>query len=70
MSKILQFFCYDSFEDLLAPVIFAKNVGFLADIVFKIIAIKNAFATNHNINQYCCNIHVTEIITMKKSIFA
>ena len=40
-SKISQFFC-DYFEDLLAPIIFAKIFGFLAGVVFKIFAIENA----------------------------
>ena len=40
------FFCYDYFEDLLAPTTFAKNFGFLAGVVSKIFVIKNALATN------------------------
>ena len=39
--RILQFFCLD-FENLLAPITFAKNFGFLAGIVYKIFAIENA----------------------------
>ena len=35
-SRILQFFCYDYFEDLLASITFAKNFGFLAGVVSKI----------------------------------
>ena len=41
-SRILQFFCYGYFEDLLAPKTFAENFGFLAGAVSKIFAIKNA----------------------------
>ena len=50
-SRILQFFCYDYFEDLLASITFAKNFGFLAGVVSKIFANKNTFATNHNGNE-------------------
>ena len=50
LSKILQLFCCDYFEDLLASITFAKNLGFLAGIVSKIFANKNTFATNHNGN--------------------
>ena len=56
-SRILLFF-YDDFEDLLAPITFAKNFVFLAGVDSKIFAIKNA--TNRNIT--------IEIIT-KISIF-
>ena len=46
-SKILQFFCYDYFEDLLALISLAKKkFGFLAGVVSKIFAHKNTFATN------------------------
>ena len=38
--RILQFFCYDYFEGLLASIIFAKNFGFLAGVVSKIFANK------------------------------
>ena len=31
--RILQFFCHDYFEDLLAPITFAKYFGFLAGAV-------------------------------------
>ena len=41
-SRILHFFCYDYFEDVLAPITLAKNFGFLANVVSKIFAIKNA----------------------------
>ena len=41
-SRILQFLCYGYFEDLLAPKTFAENFGFLAGVVSKIFAIKNA----------------------------
>ena len=46
-SRILQLFCYEYFEDLLASITLAKNFGFLAAVVSKIIADKNTFATNH-----------------------
>ena len=49
-SRILQFFCYDYFEDLLALFTFAKNFGFLAGVASKIFGNKNSFATNHNGN--------------------
>ena len=49
-SRILQLFCYEYFEDLLASITFAKNFGFLAGVVFKIFANKNTFATNHKGN--------------------
>ena len=48
-SRILQFFCCDYVEDLLAPITFAKNFGFLAGVVFKLHAIKNALAANRNV---------------------
>ena len=57
------------FEDLLASITFAKNFGFLAVVDFKIFAIKNAFATNRNVNRYDCYV-LNEILTNKKSIFA
>ena len=49
-SRILQLFCYEYFEDLLALIAFAKNFGFVGDVVSKIIANKNTFATTHNGN--------------------
>ena len=49
-SRILQFFCYDYFENLLASITFAKNFDFLPGVVSKIFAYKNTFATNHNGN--------------------
>ena len=74
--KILQFFCHDYFEDLLAPITYAKNFGFLADVFSKIFANKNALATNRNVllQQACNNLAtnrnvIIEIITIKKSIF-
>ena len=41
-SRILQFFCYDYFEDVLAPITFAQNFGFLAGVFSKIFATENA----------------------------
>ena len=46
-SRILQFFCYVSFKDLLALIIFAKNLSFLAGVVSKIIVIKTALQSKH-----------------------
>ena len=60
-SKLLQVFCYHYFKNFLASVAFAKIFGFLACVVFKILAIENALATNRNV--------AIEIITFKKSIF-
>ena len=42
MSRNLQFFCYDYFEDLVALITFATNFGFLAGVISKIFAIENA----------------------------
>ena len=47
--RILQFACYDYFEDLLAPITFAKKFGFLAGVAFETFAIKNALVTNSNV---------------------
>ena len=60
-SQILQF-SYDCFEDLLAPITFAKKFGFLAAVVSKIFAIENELATSRNV--------IIEIITITKSSFA
>ena len=49
-SRILQLLCYEYFEDLLASITLTKNFGFLASVVSKIIANKNMFPTNHNVN--------------------
>ena len=68
-SRILQFFSYGYFEDLLAPISFAQNFGFLACVVSKIFTIKSTFATNSVVNQRHCN-PIIKIITIKKSIFA
>ena len=46
-SRILQFFCYEYFEDLLASITFTKNFSLLAGVVSKTFANKNTFATNH-----------------------
>ena len=48
-SRILQFFCYDYFKDPLLLITFEKNFGFLAGVVSKTFAVKNVFATNHNV---------------------
>ena len=52
MSRIMQFCCYGYFDDLLAPITFAKNFGFPARIVYKIFKIKNAFQSK---NQFLRN---------------
>ena len=52
-SRILQFFCYDYFEDLLAPITFAKNFQLSKwCIVSKIFAIENALQSK---NQFLRN---------------
>ena len=40
-SRILQFFCYNYFEDLLAPITLAKHFGFPAGVVSKIFVIEH-----------------------------
>ena len=47
MFRILQFFCYDYFEDLLAPVIYTKKFSFLAGVVSKTFAIENALQSKN-----------------------
>ena len=51
-SRILHFFCYDYFEDLLAPITFPKNFSFLAGVVSKTFAIENALQSK---NQFLSN---------------
>ena len=69
--RILHFFCYDYFEDVLAPTTFAKNFGFLADVVSKIFAIENAleskdqFLRNAFEESYLLR-HLTTTIAHKK----
>ena len=46
--KNFEVFYHDYFEDLLAPITFAKDFGFLAGVASKIFAIENALSTN------CC----------------
>ena len=46
-SRILQFFCYDYFEYVLAPITFTQNFGFLAGVVSKIFAIENALQSKN-----------------------
>ena len=41
-STILQFFCYEYFEDVLAPITFSKSFDYLAGVVSKIFANENA----------------------------
>ena len=54
-SRILQSFCYDYFEDLLASITFAKNFGFLAGVASKISVLKIRLQqTTTVINNYDC----------------
>ena len=48
-SRISQFFSYDYFEDLLAPITLAKNFLLFSCAVSKIFAIENAFAIEKSI---------------------
>ena len=57
-SRILQFFGYDSFENLLAPVTFAKNFGFLAGLVSKYSRLK--MHNNKKLN--FCVMHMEKVI--------
>ena len=45
--KNFAIFCYDYFEDVLAPITFAPNFGFLAGVVSKIFAIENALQSKN-----------------------
>ena len=45
--RIFQVVCYDYFEDLLAPLTFAKKFGFLAGVVSKIFTIENALQSKN-----------------------
>ena len=58
-SRILPSFCYDYFEDILAPITFAKNFGSLANVVSKIFAIKNVVQIK-KIN--FCVMHLEKVI--------
>ena len=51
-SRILQFFCYNDSEDLLAPITYAQKFGFQASVVSKIFAIENKAQSK---NQFLCN---------------
>ena len=48
-SKISQFFCYDYFENLLAPITFANIFGSLAGVVSKIFAIEDALQSKNQL---------------------
>ena len=48
-SKISQFFCYDYFENLLAPITFANIFGSLAVVVSKIFAIEDALQSKNQL---------------------
>ena len=63
-SKILQFFCYDYFEDLLAPITFAKNFSFLAGVVSKTFATENALQSK---NQFLNNAFGYRVTLPKQS---
>ena len=73
-TRILQFFCYDYFENLLAPITFAKSFGFLAGVVSKIFAVENSLQSK---NQFLGNAfgksnllrHFTITIAHKNLIF-
>ena len=58
-SRILQFFCYVSFKDLLALTSFAENLSFLTCVVFKIFAINNALQSKH---QFLRNAFITSYL--------
>ena len=64
-SRIFQFSCYDHFQDFSAPITYAKKFGFLAGVVCKIFAIKNALATNRNVLLQQNHNVITEIIQAK-----
>ena len=57
-SRILQLFCYDYFEDLLARITFAKNFGFLAGLVSKYSQLKMHY--NQKLN--FCVMHLEKVI--------
>ena len=48
-SRILQFFCYNYFDDLLAPTTLAKIFGFFASVVSKIFAVENGLQLKKSI---------------------
>ena len=50
--RIFQFFSYEYFKYLSAPLTFAKNLGFLAGVVPKIFTIENAIQSK---NQFLRN---------------
>ena len=51
-SRTLQFFWYDYFENLLAPITFAKKFGFLAGVASKTFPIESALQSK---NQFLHN---------------
>ena len=50
-SRIFQFFSYDYFKDLSAPLTFAKKLGFLAGVVSKIFTIENALQSKNQFSR-------------------
>ena len=52
--RILQSFCFDYFEDILASITFSKNFGFLAGVVSKIFAIENALQSKYQFLRNVC----------------
>ena len=51
-QEFCKFFCYDCFEDILAPITFTKNFSFLAGVVSKIFVIESALPSK---NQFLRN---------------
>ena len=71
--EFCNFFRYDYFEDLLAPITFANYFGFPAGVVSKIFAIENALQPKnlflHNaFEKSCLSRHLNITITHKNLI--
>ena len=47
-QEFCKFFCYDYFEDLLVPITFTKNFGFLAGVVSKMFAIESTLQSKNH----------------------
>ena len=71
--KNFTIFCHNYFEELLALITFAKNFGFLADVVSKIFPIENALQSKNRFSRdafgktYLLR-HLTITIAHKNSI--
>ena len=67
-ARILQFFGFDYFENLLALLLqknfFCKKCRLSSWCSFQNFCIKSPFATNRNVNRYHCNV-IIEIFTIK-----